>query len=329
MPDTTPFDLGVPATISAPTVIAAATSVRPPFPSAVDSTMLKTFRECPRKFELEYLHHWKSKAPSVHLHAGQAFAKALEVTRTAFYSEGKTSEESLQAGAEALIEAYGHFDEPHDTAKTLPRMLGALDYYFEAWPLDSDPLKPHEWAPGKFGIEFSFASPLPFDHPVTGDPLLYTGRADMLAEMGGALYIEDDKTASQLGSQWLHQWDLRSQFTGYCWSAKRVAGLPVQGAIVRGVSILKTKYDHAQLITYRQDWMIDRWINQVLHDLARMREAWESGYFDYNLDEACNSYGGCLFRRICLTEHPGPWLQMDYEQRVWDPLAREERKVVV
>lgn len=305
--------------------------VRPPFPSAIDSTMLKTFRGCPRKFELEYLHHWKSKRPSIHLHAGQAFASGLESVRRAFWEQGETPERALEIGTGRLIEAYGTFDEPHDTAKTLPRMIGALDYYFEKWPLAADPLVPWEFMPGKRAIEFSFASPLPFDHPTTGDPVIYTGRSDFLGMMSDALWIVDDKTTSQLGASWINQWDLRSQFTGYSWHAKKVAGMPVQGCMVRGVSILKTKYDHAQVPTYRPDWQIDRWLQQVLHDLERLKLAWETGYFDYNLDEECNSYSGCLFRRICLSppDSQEAWLEADYEKRVWDPLAREERPAEV
>lgn len=120
---------------------------------------------------------------------------------------------------------------------------------------------------------------------------------------------------------------MRSQFTGYAWAARQ-SGLPIAGIIVRGISILKTKYDHAQVITYRQPWMIDRWEKQVLRDLTRMEQMWEEGYFDYNLDESCNGYSGCLFRRVCLSNNPEVWLENDYERRVWDPLAHEERPYV-
>jgi hypothetical protein len=202
-------------------------------------------------------------------------------------------------------------------------MLGALEFYFEQYPLESDPFQPHEWSPGQRAIEFTFAVPLPFDHPVTGEPLIYTGRSDMIAEMGGALYIEDDKTASQLGASWSSQWDMRSQFTGYSWAARQ-SGLEIAGILIRGVSILKTKYDTQQAITYRPQWMIDRWLGQVLRDLTRMESMWEEDYFDYNLDESCNGYSGCLFRRVCLSQEPDVWLRADYQRRKWDPLAHTE-----
>jgi hypothetical protein len=302
---------------------------RPPFPAYVDSTMVKTMRACMRKFELEYLHHWKSKSPSIHLHAGAAFASALEEVRRSYWENKLSPEDSLLRGVKVLIMKYGTFDEPHDTAKTLDRMIGALEFYFERWPLDKDEVKPWKWGENKYAIEFSFASALPFRHPVTGEPVTYTGRSDFIGEMSHGLYIVDDKTTSSLGAQWLHQWDLRSQFTGYVWAARDVASIPVQGAMVRGVSILKTKYDTAEVITYRPDWQVKRWLTQTVQDLQHLQEAWESGYFDFNLDEECNSYGGCLFRRVCLSNEPDAWLKNDYEKRVWDPLTREERPLLV
>lgn len=301
---------------------------RPPFPTAVDSTMMKTFRGCRQKFFLEYMLHWKSKAPSIHLHAGQAFATALEEVRRAYWEQGMPPEDALAVGTAALITAYGTFDQPHDTAKTLPRMLGALDYYFERYPLEHDQLKPYKWGPNKYAIEFTFASPLPFYHPETGDPIIYTGRSDFIGEMNDALWIVDDKTTSQLGAQWMNQWDLRSQFTGYTWAGRDVGSLPIVGCIVRGVSILKTKYDTQQVITYRPQMHVERWLNQTLRDLHAMRQCWEEGYWDFNLDEECNSYGGCMFRRICISENPQDWLEADFEKRVWDPLERTEIKLI-
>jgi hypothetical protein len=179
---------------------------------------------------------------------------------------------------------------------------------------------------GRYGIEFSFAQPLPYKHPVSGDPIIYAGRSDMVCDYAEGLYIEDDKTASQLGASWSKQWDLRSQFTGYCWAA-REAGLSVNGVLVRGVSILKTKYDHAEAITYRPAWQIDRWLAQVLRDLAAMEECWRAGYWDYALDHACDEYGGCSLKQICTSEAPETWLPMYFEKRKWNPLDRSETQV--
>jgi len=70
--------------------------------------------------------------------------------------------------------------------------------------------------------------------------------------------------------------------------------------------------------------MIDRWYAQLLRDLERMREMWEKGAFDYNLDHACAEFGGCTFNQPCLSQDPQPWLEVGFVRRKWDPVLREE-----
>ena len=148
----------------------------------------------------------------------------------------------------------------------------------------------------------------------------------MLTEYCGATFGEDDKTTSQLGRSWPQQWDLRSQFTAYCWGAAK-AGLPLMGFLVRGVSILKTKYETQQAITYRPTWMVDEWYEQLMTvDLPRMAQMWESGNWGSPHGGACEEYGGCQFKQICLSapDNRVQWLQTSFERRRWDPVTREE-----
>jgi hypothetical protein len=296
---------------------------RPDFPQVIDSTMLAAFRSCPQKMYRMYVEHWKPQGESIHLVAGAAFARGLEVARHKFYAEGCSSDEAIGLGLEGLMLAYGDFQAPEGSAKSLDRMCGALEFYFDRYPLETDTAKPLVLPSGKRAIEFSFATPIEFPHPVSGDPIIYAGRSDMIVTFAEGIYVEDDKTASQLGASWSKQWDLRSQFTGYCWSARQ-AGLEVNGVLVRGVSILKTKYDTLQAITYRSAWEIDRWYDQVIRDLGRMQGCWERGVWDYNLDHACTEFGGCALTAVCKSPTPKSWLPMYFERRRWDPLERVE-----
>jgi hypothetical protein len=268
--------------------------------------------------------HFKPIDQSVHLHAGGAYAHGLEKMRVAFYQAGHGAEDSLALGLQALLEFYGDFECPPESAKSLERMLGALEYYTTQYPLETDAAIPSFLPGGKRGIEFSFAEPVDVLHPVTGNPILYVGRMDGVMDYAGGRYGLDDKTTSSLGASWSKQWDMRAQFTGYCWGAAQ-AGLPLNGFLVRGVSILKTKYDTQQALTYRPQWMIDRWYEQLLLDLERMKKAWDSGIWDYNLDEGCNAYGGCGMKKVCLSQEPARWLETGFVRRVWDPVLREER----
>lgn len=295
---------------------------RPMFPPVWDSTLIGTLRSCPQKLFRSYIEHWKPQGESVHLHAGKAFATGIEAGRRAFYTEGKTPADSVAIGVGALLQAYGDFECPEDSAKSAIRMAGALEFYFDRYPLGEDGATPVHVG-GQSGIEFSFAHPLPVRHPVTGDPLLYAGRLDMVAHAFGGIMTYDEKTTSSLGASWASQWDLRSQFTGYCWALQQ-AGLDVKGVVVRGISILKTKYDTAQVLSYRSTWEIDRWYDQVQRDITRAIRMWEEGHWDYNLDHACTEYGGCAFWRICKAREPEAYLPMYFERRVWDPLNRTE-----
>lgn len=297
--------------------------IRPPFPKVIDSTIIASFRSCPRKMQLAYLDHYKPKSLSIHLHAGGAYAAGLEAARRAFYLDGQPEQIAIALGLKALIEFYGDFECPEDSAKSLPRMMGAFEYYFSQYPMAKDHAIPVSLPGGSRGIEFSFAEPIDFINPETGDPVLYVGRMDMVCDYAGGVFGEDDKTTSRLGASWPKQWDLRSQFTGYCWGSAR-AGRPLQGFLVRGVSILKSKYETMQAITYRPAWMIERWYEQLLRDMKRMEQAWESGVFDYSLDHACVEYSGCEFRQVCLSADPEPWLRGSFVRKIWDPVNRRE-----
>jgi hypothetical protein len=301
--------------------------LRPPFPKVIDATWIRQARTCRRQLFLESFMGYRPVGTNVHLHAGAAFAAGLEAARNAVHLDGLNNEEALAHGAVALQAAYGNYTPPDGSAKSRDRMIGALAYYFYQWPLDTDQAQPVNGPNGPM-IEFSFIEPLPILHPETGEPLLYSGRADMVCTLGNAgIFIEDDKTASSLGATWSQQWDLRSQFTGYAWAYRQIFGKPAAGVLVRGVSILKTKYDHAQAITYRPEWQIDRWLEQVKRDTADVIRCWESGYWDYNLDESCSHYGGCNFRQVCLQAEPTEWLATQFERRIWDPITRTERKL--
>ena len=296
---------------------------RPPFPRVFDATQVRDFRSCPHKFFLARILGLSPVSPSIHLHAGGVFAKGQEIYRKTFYSETsdnpRDANHALCRATVAMINEWGEEDYWLDHAKSLPNIILALEESFNEYPPAADVVTPH-MVNGEPGVEFNFVLPIPdLFHPETLEPILYTGRFDMLAEYQGMLYVEDDKTATSLGASWLKQWDLRSQFTGYCWGAQSY-GKPVVGAIIRGTAILKTKFTFMQAVQARSQWEIDRWLEQTRRDILRAIQLWEEGYWDYNLDNACNEYGGCTFKSLCTKEHPERWIEPDFEVNFWDPL---------
>jgi len=333
------------------------TLAMPRFPEVLDSSMLAAFKSCPQLFRKVYIENWKSKeGANVHLTAGGAFAKGLEVTRKAFYTgeyeilarvpvlnptgqkigtklqsehmqsgEGDV-ERSIAAGLQALTAFYGDFECPADSAKSLERMMGAFVFYFDNYPLNMNAGFPIILPGGKRAIEVSFAHPLPINHPETGLPLMYCGRGDMICSYAGGVYGEDDKTTSRLGPTWSQQWDLRSQFIGYTWGFRQ-SGISLNGFLVRGVSILKTKFETQEAICNFSEFEVDRWYRELIEWLTDMVLCFKTNRWRYNLDHACTEFGGCGFKTVCKAQDESPWLEQYFERRHWDPVTREETKL--
>lgn len=298
----------------------------PTFPEVFDSSSISDFKSCRQLFYKRNIHHWKPKEPSVHLHAGAAFAHGIEKAREAFFIEGLSAADSEALGLKALLDFYGDFECPPDSAKSADRMAGALTFYFDNYPLEHGESEPITLPSGKRGIEFNFVEPLPIKHPETGNPILYCGRLDAILNFAGGVFMCDEKTTTSLGATWSRQWDLRAQFTGYAWGCRQ-AGIRVDGAIVRGVSILKTKYDTQEAITYRPEWQVDRWFDELLFWISEAIRCWDNGKWQYNLDHACSDFGGCAFRPACLSKDETPWLETYFERRRWDPVTRIETRL--
>ena len=324
------------------------------FPEVIDSSMLADFKACPWKFYLTNIQQWKPKGVSTHLHAGAAFARGLEVVRRAYYegvkplyhrdpATGKMTsyawgplpngnadpETAIALGVDAVLIAYGDHQPPaFGTAanKTALRMAGALEFYFSRYPLNHQTAYPIIMPGGRRGIEFSFVHPLSITNPDTGEPLLFSGRADGIFQFAGGTYIFDDKTASQLGATWAKQWKLRGQFSGYAWAA-RESQVKVDGIVVRGVSILKERYDTLEDISFRSEHMINTWYGETLEWIERMIWCYQNKRWVHNFDHACSDFGGCGFQDSCDMEDQDPWLERSHERKHWDPVTRVETKL--
>jgi len=297
------------------------------FPPVIDSSMRSEFVSCPHSFFRRYIQGLQLPHRSVHLHFGSCFADGIATFRKEFYGGSRPHiDDALQAATATIIRSWGDFpEEVEGSAKSLYRCVGALEAYIAQYPPATDHVKPLI-ENGTIHTEFNFALPLPILHPETDEPLLYAGRFDMLGDMAGLKVIEDDKTTSQLGATWGQQWRLRGQFTGYAWGASEF-GHRIDGIVVRGISILRTQYGHAEIIEQRPQWMIDAWKNQLHRDIYRMIDCWKvysltgkPTSFDQNLDSTCSAYGGCQFLDLCTSADPDRWLP-NYDTTSYDPLG--------
>ncbi len=296
-------------------------TVRANLPDVLDSTIMSSFVSCPTEFYYSFCRKLGSKEPSIDLTAGGAFAKGLEVLRRKFYGPEKLPlPKALEAGMLAAIAAYGDVVVPeYKAAKGVDRVVTALAAYIEHFPPATDHIQPHYGADGLPLVEFTFSVPLPFLNPSTGNPFVYAGRFDMVGLYNGQLIGVDEKSTSQLGPTWTNKWNLRGQFTGYCW-ALRQFNLPIVGMVARGVSFLKTSHGFAESLQMRAQWQIDQWYEQLLKNVERMIQSYNAGWFDQDFGESCAAYSGCPFQRLCTAATPEDWIEGYYGHRDWNPL---------
>ena len=305
----------------------------PSFPEVIDSTILSTFIDCPLKAFREYCLKLGSPTPSIHLHAGGAFAKALEVVRRGRWEEELSFDECLDKAFIAFTDYWGDFEAPDygtGANKTYERMWQAVEFYFEQHPIDTDSIRPYIFPDGRTGVEFSFGVPLPVNHPETGNPLIYGGRTDLLGYYKEMPAIIDEKTTTSLGDSWMNKWNIRGQFIGYTWGARQ-SGIECGMALVRGVSILKTKFGNAEVPLTFADHVIDRWLRNMIFKVTQFKSLYElytenpeqtapEEIFPMNFGDACTAYGGCMFKDLCLSPNPEQWYE-DFVYRDWNPLA--------
>lgn len=306
------------------------------FPEAVDSTMLSAFGACPQKFFLEFLLGRAPLGKSIHLHAGGAFAKALEVARMGFYKDGLSQDAALEAAYVAFTKFWGDYEAPEREYKDYTNMWGAVDRYFQEYPMESDLFQPVMMDNGAPAVEFRFSIPMLHRHPDTGNPVMFAGRLDQLStDTPGTCYAQDEKTTKALGGSWPYQWSMRGQFYGYTYAARQY-GYPCQGALIRGVAIQQTQYGFAEHLEFFTDDQLERWWTHANKKLGHMIEMYEDAQlrleqgklrsmhdtFTMSFGDACSSYGGCQYTDLCKTSEP--WhIYSHYDKRVWNPGAQD------
>lgn len=298
----------------------------PPLPASLDSSMLNAYRSCKKKFYYNYLLNLHPAGRSVHLVAGAAFADAIDASRKYAYAAGAdySYEKMIEAAMSAFIRQWGDYNAPDGHGKSFVNTFKAVELYLQNHPPLTDNIKPLIGSDGAPTTEFSFAIPLPIQHP-SGDPFIYCGRFDMLGKWDGELLtILDEKTTSALGPSWLNQWDMRGQFLGYCWACQQL-GYPVRQVAIRGVGLLKTEIKFLTALQQYPQYLIDRWYAETLDTIAELRYNWEHRRFGYNFGDACGSYGGCSYKDLCVASEPERWMA-NYEVRIWNPILREEKQ---
>lgn len=294
---------------------------RASFPNVIDSTMvLSTI--CPTKFFYQFCLGLSPSEKSIHLHAGGAFAHGVESVRKNFYLKKQPLPEALMNGWKDFIQFWGDYDAPATSYKDFVNVSYALFDYFYTYNPSTDHIQPYIKTDGSPAVEFTFAIPLPINHPDTGEPLIYAGRSDMIGVHNKMLCVVDEKTTYSFPTEWAKLFSMRGQFLGYTWAAQQF-DLPVSMCVVRGVAIQQRSIKHLEAIMQFPQWQIDRWYQEMLRKVQYIVDVWKSGDFPLNYGDACTAYSGCPQLDLCTSIDPEVWLPA-FAIRKWNPLDKGE-----
>lgn len=301
----------------------------PLFQTSWDSTSLGLLKECAYKYHLQMHHNWSPKSRSLHLIFGGLYASGVEryAHHRASGLDHTTSTVRVirwvleNAGERTPEGVWTYWTPPPDhkdaNIKNLYTLLRSLVWNFE--DREGSPFKTVILSNGRPAVELSFNFHA-FD--IEDEPVSLCGHMDEVVEADEQYWVKDDKTTkSPLGASYFANYTPDNQMSLYTIGGKIILEKPIRGVLVRAaqIGVNFTRFQTAQVPRPQAvlaEWLEDTrwWITQA-HAMAK------ANYYPRN-DKACNTYGGCPFRKVCAVSpsHREAWLQDDFEKRVWNPL---------
>lgn len=276
----------------------------------LDSSKMKCFLECPRKFYWRYCRHLVPvrKSPAL------AFGRAIHEALYTWYDRDKN--ESLKEAAEYAIDIFHSMwtDIPEDDKRTHEKGEELLRGYFKEYP----------------GEPFKFVTPPETSFKIKFFDYYLIGRFDGVIEWNNMVMPFDHKTASAMGKYYFDRFRPDLQITKYCWVTRVIAkerGLSpkIHGAYLNILYFTKTKVGYEREIITREQWEIDQFVKialQIMDDInSRDPEVMEDWFPNWT---SCNKWGACKYKDMCTTDEPERFVDFLYEEEIWNPLTTEE-----
>ena len=299
----------------------------------LDNTMLGCYKECPRRFFIRHILHWRRQGLATPLAFGLSWHDAMDVV----WTHAKTiPKDELPRFALAKFlqtwEEQGMDPEP-DFEKI--QALGARH-----------PGTAHEMLVGYVAKRWGVLQSMdlvqceqPFAVPLPGiENVWYIGRLDKVVKHEGQTLILEHKTTSEykkdggFKSMYIEGWYNDSQVKGYQYGGglffPDLSQVWVDAALVH-----KTVHDAFRFIAVAHqqplldEWLYDtrEWAQRVRTERARWKEnggRLGSGMFPKNENSCIGKYGACQFLDICrTTADPGVLGEVPegYQEEVWAP----------
>jgi len=311
-----------------PDTIGKSTVPKHPTHDVLDSTKIKAYQDCPRKFFFSYVLGWRTDGKNVHIAFGQGWHDAMEHLIHRRVQDGEYS-------AEAVMEAYdlfeskfrsemgGMIEETH-YAKNASNAFEALKQYAKQWSRRDD-----------FDVLFTETAGTA---PIRNNRVIHF-KSDAIIEDSKGIWSLEHKTTGRGGQSWKDKWRLDFQVNAYShalhciFDEASVRGVKINGAILRKKNNEFLRIACPKDAKDLQLWLSEcnHWVDMIERDMAQLAECSPSDdvmvAFPRNPTSCCKF--GCSYPGLCSEWHnplnklhDGP--PVGYEEDFWDPRRREE-----
>lgn len=305
------------------------TSIRnPSFSGGVqtvwDSTSIKLFQECPRKYFLKMVWGFDSPLKSVHLRFGGLYASALEHYYKLRALGSSDDEATVAVVKEALCATWdsekGQPEVFSHNAKNRTGLIRTIVWYLAEFGEESPDtaLQTIFTEDGRPCVELSFRFNV-------AEGIDLAGHLDRVVSYVDQLYVLDNKTTgATLGQYYFHQYSPDTQMSLYTFGGQVVLKKPVRGVVIDAAQILVNSSTFARGFTYRTPEQLNEWWAGTEHYI-RLAQHFADGPVEEQRwpmnPTACGNYGGCEFREVCSASARvrERILRDQFNQRVWNP----------
>lgn len=278
-----------------------------------DYTSISTFVQCRKKY---YYRMVKHLAP-IRVSAPLTFGKVMHDALATYYTDGL--EKAIALFRETYVNPEG------EELRTVETGIRCLETYAEVYKKEPFVLASTP--------EVGFVIPM-------GD-VLWGGRLDLPVIWDGDLYVFEHKTTTQLNTNYIKQFDLDGQITGYAVGAEEFFGKKCLGCIVNVIELWKPlirpratskKPDEHFLRApiARSQFMKDtfkRNVNLVVKEIKKCHETneWCGAYSR----DVCRSYNSdCPYKALCQFGEDERIIKREFIVDEWAPYDQKEESNV-
>jgi len=236
-----------------------------------------------------------------------------------------------------VLYSSGFYDDPTDRNRTVSNISESLIAWVDDYDLDRYPIwiRDINDKDSDIGVENPFDVVVMFKYTI-GDTeydrkFRFTGKLDGLQHNKkrgsndkdkGPLFIYEEKTGGKLDDNWLAQWMLSHQITGYCIAASTFTDLPCIDAKISGMRLPIGRVPHEGIrkaSVPRNQLMFEKWAGWFI-DSANTERKWVDQVFNAPMyTHSCNRYfSSCSFLSFCAAQ------DIEEKQLIFDEMVTDE-----